>query len=81
MVCEDNRVSYRKVPPAYTSQRCSVCGHTERGNRNGEKFLCRKCGYACNADINAAKNIEFRCASRPYGAASKPEKSLILPCG
>lgn len=78
MATEDNRVALRRVPPAYTSQRCSACGHTEWGNRNGEKFLCRKCGYACNADINAAKNIEFRCTSRPYGAASKP---LILPCG
>jgi len=43
MATEDNRVSLRHVPPAYTSQRCSACGHIERRNRNGEKFLCRKC--------------------------------------
>ncbi|MDE2095751.1 MAG: transposase [Patescibacteria group bacterium] len=73
LTCEDNRVAYRKVCPAYTSQRCSACGHTERGNRNGEMFLCQKCGYADNADLNAAKNIEFRYTSRPYGAASKPK--------
>ena len=60
MTTEDNRVAFRRVNPAYTSQRCSACGHTERGNRSGEKFLCLKCGYGGNADINAAKNIEFR---------------------
>jgi len=81
MVTEDNRVALRRVPPAYTSQRCSACGHTERGNRNGEKFLCRSCGHADNADINAAKNIEFRCTSGPYGAASKPDVVFILPSG
>lgn len=73
MATEDNRVALRRVNPAYTSQRCSACGHTERGNRNGEMFLCLKCGYGGNADINAAKNIEFRWTSGPYGAASKPE--------
>lgn len=63
--------SRRCVNPAYTSQRCSACGHTEWGNRNGEMFLCLKCGHADNADKNAVKNIEFRWTSGPYGAASK----------
>lgn len=76
LTCENNRVAYRKVNPAYTSQRCFACGHTERGNRNGEMFLCLKCGHADNADLNAAKNIEFRWTSGPYGAASKPEKCV-----
>lgn len=66
---EDNRVSFRTVSPAYTSQRCYVCGHTERGNRSGEKFLCQSCGHIDNADINAAKNILDRFLSGPYGAA------------
>jgi hypothetical protein len=69
--CEDNRVVFRSVPARYTSQRCSVCGHTERANRSREAFLCRKCGYACNADINAAKNIFDYFASGPYGAGFK----------
>ena len=46
----------------------------------GEMFLCLKCGHANNADVNAAKNIEFRWTSRPYGAASKPENNF-LPIG
>lgn len=47
-----------KVDPKYTSQRCSVCGHTDKSNRESQaKFVCRKCSHSENADINAAKNI------------------------
>lgn len=47
-----------KVPAAYTSQRCSACGHVARENRESQaEFLCTACGYACNADVNAARNI------------------------
>lgn len=46
------------VNPAYTSQRCSECGHTEAGNRPSQAvFYCLECGHAENADHNAAKNI------------------------
>lgn len=72
---EDNRVSFRTVSPAYTSQRCNACGHTERGNRSGELFLCRSCGHTDNADINAAKNILDRFLGGPYGAAYQPKKT------
>jgi len=46
-----------KVPAAYTSQRCSSCGHTHADNRKGEKFRCLQCGHEEHADTNAAKNI------------------------
>jgi putative transposase len=46
------------VDPRHTSQRCSVCGHTDPGNRpSQELFLCLSCGHTENADVNAAKNI------------------------
>jgi IS605 OrfB family transposase len=46
--------------PRYTSQACSVCGHTEKENRKTQKlFVCKSCGYSQNADINASANIEF----------------------
>lgn len=46
------------VDPRYTSQRCRVCGHTERGNRVSQaNFRCLRCGHTENADVNAAKNI------------------------
>jgi transposase len=47
-----------KVPAAYTSQRCSECGHIARENRESQAvFLCMACGYSGNADVNAARNI------------------------
>jgi putative transposase len=48
----------QKMPPAFTSQRCSACGHVDRKSRESQaRFRCTACGYACNADVNAAKNI------------------------
>jgi putative transposase len=46
------------VPAAYTSQRCSSCGHTEKANRKLQsEFMCISCGFKINADLNAAINI------------------------
>jgi len=72
MACEWNRVSYRTVPPAYTSQRCSRCGHTEQGNRlSSEMFRCRRCDYTDSADVNAARNILSRFLTGVYGPGSQ----------
>ncbi len=45
------------VAPAYTSQRCSACGHVALENRKAQLFKCTLCGHAEHADRNAAKNI------------------------
>jgi putative transposase len=47
------------VPAAYTSQRCSQCGHVAPENRKSQAvFQCLVCGAGpCNADVNAARNI------------------------
>lgn len=71
MTTEETNVSFRRVRPYYTSQICNACGHTERSNRNGENFLCRSCGYADDADVNAAKNILERFLTGRYGAGCK----------
>ena len=47
-----------RVNPQYTSQTCSRCGDTNKDSRNGESFKCVRCGYECDADINAARNIQ-----------------------
>jgi putative transposase len=48
-----------KVPAAFTSQRCSVCGYTHEDNRPTQNvFLCKQCSYEANADDNAAANIK-----------------------
>jgi putative transposase len=48
-----------KIPAAYTSQRCSACGHVASGNRKSQAvFECEACTAGrCNADVNAARNI------------------------
>ena len=47
------------VPAAYTSQRCSACGHIAPENRKSQAiFACVACKAGpCNADVNAARNI------------------------
>jgi putative transposase len=48
----------QKIEPAFTSQRCSACGHVDRKSRESQaRFACTACGFACNADVNAARNI------------------------
>jgi transposase len=47
-----------KIRPAFTSQRCSACGQVDRGSRESQAvFRCTACGFAGNADVNAAINI------------------------
>lgn len=47
-----------KVNPAFTSQRCSACGHVATGSRESQsRFACVACGFTANADLNAARNI------------------------
>jgi putative transposase len=48
-----------QVPAAFTSQRCSACGHVAPGNRKSQAvFECEACTAGpCNADVNAARNI------------------------
>jgi len=48
----------QKIKPHYTSQRCSACGEVDRGSRESQAvFRCTACGFAGNADVNAAVNI------------------------
>ena len=61
------------IPPAYTSQTCSVCNHI--GIRNGKHFRCENCGNIADADHNAAINIAT------WGCLiNQPEKPSILYC-
>jgi len=47
-----------KISPAFTSQRCSACGHMDAKSRESQaRFVCTACGFACHADVNAARNI------------------------
>ena len=56
---ERNQCAVIKVNPAYTSQACPKCGHTEKANRDKKKhvFKCKCCGYTSNDDRIGAMNL------------------------
>lgn len=56
------------VDPRNTSRRCACCGHIAKENRRTQStFLCVVCGFAANADFNAALNIgRGASVNRPY---------------
>ncbi len=56
-----NGVRLIAVDPRNTSRTCHECGHCEKANRRTQDcFLCVRCGYQANADVNAALNIRAR---------------------
>ena len=75
-------VSVVYVDARYTSQRCSACGHTAKDNRRSQaRFKCRTCGYAENADLNAARNIaaNWTTSQRTGGPPVASRKGHVSP--
>ena len=74
-----------KIKPHYTSQRCSACGQVDRDSRESQAvFRCTACGFACHADVNAARNIAAGHAVTARGGdgVTRPanrEPHLLLP--
>ncbi len=69
-------VSLHLVDPRNTSRTCSACGHCEKANRKSqESFLCQRCGFALNADYNAAINISRKESYR--AAVNRPMASPL----
>ena len=74
-----------KIKPALTSQRCSACGRVDRDSRESQAvFRCTACGFAGNADVNAAINIAAGHAVTARGGdgVTRPmnrEPHLLLP--
>jgi len=80
------------VDPRNTSRTCSECGHCEgRNRRTRDEFECRHCGFRCEADWNAARNIRDRAAvgrpivgvvdAGPRNPAETTGKPLALAMG
>ena len=71
----EDKAPYRveKVRAAYTSQTCSACGYCASENRESQAvFRCGSCGYAGNADVNAAINIAAGHAVTARGDSGLP---------
>lgn len=72
-----------KVPAAYTSQRCSQCGHLDPKSLESQAvFRCTSCSFTGHADVNAANNIlaaglavtACEDSPRPSGRAKSPKQ-------
>jgi putative transposase len=75
-----------RIHPAYTSQRCSACGHVAADSRESQAlFRCTACGYTEHADVNAAKNtaaghaVAARGRSPLGGRMNREPQPLPLP--
>ena len=56
--CQWHGRNFIAVPARDTSRTCSKCGYTDPANRPSQAvFNCQQCGFATNADVNAAENI------------------------
>ncbi|WP_049934474.1 RNA-guided endonuclease InsQ/TnpB family protein [Haloplanus natans] len=61
-------ICVEQIPPAFTSQTCSKCGHQSSTSRNSDRwFECTNCGYSVDGDYNASKNIGFKLLTLPEG--------------
>jgi transposase len=56
--CEESSVLFTPVPNEFNSQCCSECGWVQKKNRKGKVFLCQKCSFCEDADVNSSVNIE-----------------------
>jgi transposase len=73
-LCEENGVSFRRVPAWGNSRTCPDCGHSEEANRASQDvFTCRECGHTRHADEVGAVNTLARFALGRYGFECKPE--------
>jgi len=55
---EEQGVPVIKVDPRNTSKSCPRCGEVkERRSRVGRVFVCAKCGWRCDRQVNAGLNI------------------------
>jgi putative transposase len=75
-----------RVNPAFTSQRCSACGHVAAESRKSQAlFACVACGFTLNADVNAARNIAAghavtaRGGFRIAGPVNREPQLALLP--
>ena len=53
----DPVTTLQRVPPQYTTQRCSRCGHLQAVALSERTYSCPNCGHIADRDHNASANI------------------------
>lgn len=71
------------IDPRNTSRTCSVCNYCHKGNRKSQaEFVCKQCGFSCNADWNASQNIRIKgIVNMPMVGADEAKTGLLQDCG
>jgi len=78
-LCERNGIPFMEVPAKDTSITCNKCGYKNKSNRKGKIFKCKKCGYECNADFNAAVNIAKKAIEKYKKEKRKTAGKTAIP--
>ena len=74
-------IEVEQVSPAYTSQRCSMCGFTHESNRQSKhQFVCQKCECELDADYNASKNIARKLLKRLHSGQTSSSGGAPCQC-
>jgi len=75
-LAEELGVQVKLKKSNYKSQRCSSCGWTQKANRKGKQFICQNCGFAADADYNAALNNELNLCWLDFGLINKQRLNI-----
>jgi len=67
------------MDPYHSSQICSRCG--ELNKRNKHTYKCKACGFECNSDYNAGRNLQqfFRAICSGERASINYASNLVIP--
>jgi len=70
--------AHQKKNPAYTSQRCFICGYVDKTNRSNNRdiFICRACFHKAHADCNGSGNVGIG-SSNLYASKEEILKDLV----
>ena len=62
----------------YTSKTCGKCGEIDKKLGGKKMYICEKCGYKSDRDINGARNINIKLLSSYKGLDSSPQDVILL---
>jgi transposase len=77
--CDRIKTNLIVVSEEYTSKTCGYCGNIKDNLGNAKVYVCNKCGYKCDRDINASRNILILLLTKLNKMTS--QSSDVIPVG